>query len=94
MPQEPVRVPGQRPLSPSVTSITLPASDKGDNEMIPGAVHRYPGIYLIAEENPVKHQLADHLMKASNGVRYLQMRLLGAHSTSGMEKEGNKERTE
>ena len=37
----------------------LPANDKGDNEMIPGAVHRTPGIYLIAEENPGKSQLGD-----------------------------------
>ena len=26
-------------------------NDKGDNEMIPGAVHRSPGIYLTSEEN-------------------------------------------
>ena len=46
----PVWVPYQWPLSPSVTSVTLSANDKGDNEMKPGAVHRYPGIYLMAEE--------------------------------------------
>jgi hypothetical protein len=27
---------------------------KDDNEMILGAVHRSPGIYLTAEENPGK----------------------------------------
>jgi hypothetical protein len=37
--------------------------DKGDNEMILGAVHRSPGICLIAEESPRKSQLGDRLMK-------------------------------
>jgi hypothetical protein len=35
----------------------LSANDKGDNEMIPGVVHRSHAIYLIAEENPGKSQL-------------------------------------
>ena len=35
----------------------------GDNGMIPGAVHRSPGIYLTAEENLGKPQLGDYLMK-------------------------------
>jgi len=30
----------------------LSASDKGDDEMIPGLVHRSPGIYLAVEEKP------------------------------------------
>jgi hypothetical protein len=30
---------------------------------------------------------------SSNGIPYLQMRLIGLPSTSGMEKEGRKERT-
>jgi hypothetical protein len=54
MPPAPVRVPAQSPLAPSVTSVTSVANDKGDNEMIPGAVHRSPGIYLTAEEKPGK----------------------------------------
>ena len=33
------------------------ANDKGDNEMIPEAVHRSHGIYHIAEESPRKPQL-------------------------------------
>ena len=41
----PVRVPSQRPLAPIVTS-----NDIGNNEVIPGAVHRSPGIYLRAEK--------------------------------------------
>ena len=54
--------PGSWPkaTSPSVTSV---ANDKGDNEMIPGAVHRSPGICVTAEENPGISQLGDPLMK-------------------------------
>ena len=35
------------------------SDDKGDNEMILGAVHRSPGICLTAEKNPSKPQLGD-----------------------------------
>ena len=41
-----VRVPSQRPHAPSVASVTSVANDKGDNEMILGAVHRSPGFAL------------------------------------------------
>ena len=54
VPPAPVRVPSQRSLAPSVasvTSVTSIANDKGDNEMIPGAVNRSPGIWLTTEEN-------------------------------------------
>jgi hypothetical protein len=51
VPPAPVRVPSQLPLGSSVTSVMSVANDRGDNEMIPGAVHRSPGIYLTAEEN-------------------------------------------
>ena len=57
VPSAPVRVIDQRPFAPSVTSVTSLSNDKGDNEMIPGAVHRSPAICLKAEENPGKHQL-------------------------------------
>ena len=40
MPLLPVRVPSQRPLAPSVASVTSVANDKDDNEMILGAVQR------------------------------------------------------
>ena len=63
VPPTPVRVPSQMPLVPSVASVTSVANDKGDNEMILGAVHRYPDICLTAEENPRKPQLGDRLMK-------------------------------
>ena len=52
VPAAPAWVPSQRPLVPSVTSVMLIANDKGDNEMIPGAVHRSPDICLTADENP------------------------------------------
>ena len=55
----PVRVPSQWPLALSVPSVTSVAKDRNDNEMIPGAVHRSPGIYLTAEENPGKPHLGD-----------------------------------
>jgi hypothetical protein len=67
--------------------------------MIPGTVHRSPGIYVTAEGNVGKHQLGDSLMKAvrsviaSYGVAYLQMRSVGSHSRSGREKEEKKERS-
>ena len=48
----PVRVPSQRPLAPSVASVTSVTND--DNEMILGAMHRSPGICPIAEETPRK----------------------------------------
>ena len=52
VPPASIRVPSQRPLAPSVVLVTLVANDKGDNEMIIGAVHRSPGICLTAKENP------------------------------------------
>ena len=62
-PPAPVRVPIQRPLDPSVASVTSVANDKAVNEMILKAVHRSPGICLTAEESPRKPQLGDCLMK-------------------------------
>ena len=50
-------------LAPSVASVTSVANDKGDDEMIPGAVHRSPGIYLTAEKSPRIPHLGDRLMK-------------------------------
>jgi len=56
VPPAPVRVPSQRPL-PRVSCQS--AIDKGDNEIIPGAVHRSHCIYLMDEENHRKSQLGD-----------------------------------
>ena len=82
MPPAPVWDPSQRPFAPSVVSVT---NDKGDNEMILGAVHRYPGIYITAEENPGRGCATSHCLK---WVPFLQMRSVGSHSMSGREKEG------
>ena len=60
LPPAPARVPTEGPLAQRVTSVT---SDKGDNEMSPGAVHRFGIFYLTAEENLGKPQLGDRLMK-------------------------------
>ena len=49
---------------PECRSVMLVANDKGDSEMIPGAVHRSPGICRTAEEYPAKPQVGDRLMKA------------------------------
>ena len=46
VPPAPVWVSSQRPFAPSVASVTSFANDKGDNEMILGAVHRSPSICL------------------------------------------------
>ena len=52
VPPSPLRVPSQRLLAPSVTSVISVANDKSDNEMITGAVHRSRGIRITVEENP------------------------------------------
>ena len=62
VPAAPVRVLSQRPLAPGVASVTSVANDKGDNEMILGAVQR-SGICLTAEENPRVTKLGDRPMK-------------------------------
>ena len=62
-------------------------SINGDNERVPGAVHRSPEIYLTAKENLGNPQPEDRLMTVivSNGVPCLQMRSEGSHGTSGRE---------
>ena len=46
---------------PRVSRQSLPsANDWGDNEMVPGAMHRSPGIYLIAEKTPPSISTGDH----------------------------------
>ena len=75
----PVRVPSQRPLVPSVASVTSVANDKGDKEMILRAVRRSPGICLTAEEDPRKPQLGDRLMK---GLCYQSLSQMGSLSSN------------
>ena len=71
--------------------------ETGDNEVKPGDMHRYPGIYLMAEKTPRKFQLGDHLMKSSqtiiatNGTRYLQIISVRSNISSGRREEGRKE---
>ena len=86
VPPAPVRVPSQRPLAPSFVSVTSVTNDKGDNEIILGAVHRSPGIVLTAEKNPRKPQLGESLMKGLHDQSSPQMaslsskmRLVGSH---------------
>ena len=79
----PVQVSSQRPLAPSVASITSVANDKGDNEKILGAVHRSPGICVTADGNPKtsarrpSDEWAVRPVTASNEVPFLQMRSVG-----------------
>ena len=65
VPPAPVRVPSQRSLAPSVMSL---ANDKGDNEKIPGAVHRSPGVFLKAEESPGKPHRVVHSINSFYGT--------------------------
>ena len=81
VPPAPVPVLSQRSRAPSVASVTSVANDKGDNEMILGAVHRSPGICLIAEENPRKPQLGDRLMKSKLTRRFF---FTDAYAISGL----------
>ena len=72
----------------------LSASDEGDNEVKPGTVLRSRSICFMTEVDPGIRQLGERLLKAtrpvlvSNGVRYLQIKSVGSHSTSGRENEG------
>ena len=57
VPPDPLRVPSQRPLAPSVTSVTSVVNDKGDDEIMLGIA-----IFPTAEENPGKPQLGDRVI--------------------------------
>ena len=63
VPPAPVRVPIQGHLPRKSCHSRLSANDKGDNEMMPGAVLRNPNICLTAEKTPGKSQLGDRLMR-------------------------------
>ena len=60
VPLAPVRVPSQKTLAPSVTSV---ANEKGDYEMILGVMHISPDICLTAEGIPGKPQLGDFFLR-------------------------------
>jgi hypothetical protein len=74
------------------------ANDMGDNEVILGAVHRSPGIYLTAEENP-GNQLGDRLVKCCATNHRLKWGSLPPNEVGRIaqhvreEKEGKKGRT-
>ena len=68
-------LPGFLAKDPSVTVVTSVANVKGDNGMMPGAVHRSPGICFMTEENPGKPQLGKRLMK---GLCYQSSPQLGS----------------
>ena len=53
----------QRLLAPSVTTFVTVAYYKGNNKMIPGALHRSRGISIANVENPGKRQVGDSLLK-------------------------------
>jgi hypothetical protein len=84
VPPASVRVPSQRPLAPSVTSVTPVANDKGDNKVIPGAVHRSPSICLKAEENPGRPQKGDRLMKALFAVLVMTANIMTWEKTASL----------
>ena len=89
------------PLAPYIASVTSVANDKGDNEMILGAVHSSPCICRTAEGKKNQKTSARRPSDkgavrpviVSNGAPFLQMMSVGSHSTSRREKVGNKERT-
>ena len=88
MPSVPVLVSSQWPLAPSVTSL---ANDGGDNEMIQGQctdILEFALQLRKTSENLNVHEGVRTVI-ALNGVLSLQIRSVGSHSTSGMEKEGN-----
>ena len=56
---------GHLPHFPRISRLLLLSTiDKGDHEMIPGTVHRSPGIYFTVVEKPGRLQIGDRLMKA------------------------------
>ena len=71
------------------------AGDKGDNEVIQEAMHRSPGIYLMAVENPreLSQWLSDEGCAIRHWVCYLQIISVESHSTSGREKEKKRNQT-
>ena len=68
MPPSPVPIPSQRPRESRQSSLS--ANDKGDNEVIPGAVHRSHGIYLTDEKNPGRPQLRDCRLTTSHPLKW------------------------
>ena len=71
----------------------LSVNDKGDNDMIPGAMHRCLGIYLTGEEYPGKSRLGDHLSDLSSSqMGSLPLNEAGRITQRVRKEEGRKER--
>ena len=90
VPPAPVRVPSQRSLASSVTSVV-----NDDNEMILGLCTDLLAFALQLRKTSARRPSDKGVVRAvivSNGAAFLQMRSVGSHSTSGREKEGIKER--
>ena len=73
----------------------LSINDKGDDEVKPRTVDKYPGICLTVEKNPEISVRGppDEVWKTSkrsNGVPYFKMTLIGSHRSSGRSKKGIK----
>ena len=90
VPPAPVRVSSQRPLVPSVA---CHCRDKGDNEMMLGAVHRSPVTCLTAEENPGKPQQGNLLMKGYATSHRLKWGLLSLNEVGRITQHWRKEKT-
>ena len=85
--------PSQKPLAPSVASVTSVANNKGENETILGRCAQISWHLPYSRGKPQKtlarrssHKGAVRPVIASNGVHFLQMRSVGSHSTSGRER--------
>ena len=65
------RVPSQRPLTPSVASVTSVANDKGGNEMAFALWSRKTSARKSSDEGAVRPVIA------SNGVTFLQTKSVG-----------------
>ena len=78
--------------SPGITSATSVANDKDDNGMILGMCKDLLAFILQLRKTSARRLLMKAVQPviASNGVPFLQMRLVALHSMSGREKEGKK----
>ena len=76
----PVRVLSQRPLAPNVASVMSFANDKGDNEMILGAVHKSALQLRKTSARRPSDEGAVRSVIASNEVPFLLTSSVGLYS--------------
>ena len=67
----------------------LSANYKGDNEVKPGTVHKYSGIFLEARRPSYEGCATSHRLKWGPLLKIIPV---GLHCTSGREKKGNQEK--